>query len=67
MKIFAQNGFYISDMKVPIKHGSWRDNAVRYAESIGAKYKLTDKGHLMYTKIPEQMAEDFKEFLKAVL
>ena len=59
--------FYISDMKVPIKHGSWRDNAVSYAESIGAEYKLTDKGHLMYTKIPEQMAEDFKEFLKAVL
>ncbi len=59
--------FYISDMKVPIKQGSWRDNAVRYAESIGAEYKLTDKGHLMYTKIPEQMAEDFKEFLKAVL
>lgn len=59
--------FYISDMKVPMKQGSWRDNAVRYAESIGAEYKLTDKGHLMYTKIPEQMAEDFKEFLKAVL
>lgn len=59
--------FYISDMKVPIKHGSWRDNAVRYAESIGAEYKLTDKGHLMYTKIPEQMAENFKEFLKDVL
>ena len=59
--------FYISDMKVPIKQGSWRDNAVRYAESIGAEYKLTDKGHLMYTKISEQMAEDFKEFLKAVL
>ena len=55
--------FYISDMKVPIKHGSWRDNAVSYAESIGAEYKLTDKGHLMYTKIPEQMAEDFKAFL----
>lgn len=59
--------FYISDMKVPVKQGSWRDNAVRYAESIGAEYKLTDKGHLMYTKIPEQMAENFKEFLKAVL
>lgn len=59
--------FYISDMKVPMKQGSWRDNAVRYAESIGEEYKLTDKGHLMYTKIPEQMAEDFKEFLKAVL
>ncbi|MBR4097501.1 MAG: alpha/beta hydrolase [Oscillospiraceae bacterium] len=59
--------FYISDMKVPVKHGSWRDNAVRYAESIGAEYKLTDKGHFMYTKIPEQMAENFKEFLKAVL
>ena len=66
-KLKVPTYFYISDMKVPVKQGSWRDNAVRYAESIGAEYKLTDKGHLMYTKIPEQMAEDFKEFLKAVL
>ena len=59
--------FYISDMKVPIKNGSWRENAVRYAESIGAEYKLTDKGHLMYTRIPEQMADDFNKFLSTVL
>ncbi len=59
--------FYISDMKVPIKNGSWRENAVRYAENIGAEYKLTDKGHLMYTRIPEQMADDFNKFLSTVL
>lgn len=56
--------FYISDMKVPLKSGSWREFAIKYADSIGAEYKLTDKGHLMYSKIPEQMAADFKAFLK---
>lgn len=56
--------FYISDMKVPMKQGSWQEYAVRYAESIGAEYKLTDKGHLMYSVIPDKMAVDFKEFLK---
>lgn len=58
--------FYISDMKVPLKNGSWREFGVNYAKSISAKYKLTDKGHLMYSKIPEQMATDFKAFLKNI-
>lgn len=56
--------FYISDMKTPVKHGSWREFGINYAKSINAEYKLTDKGHLMYSKIPEQMATDFKNFLK---
>lgn len=59
--------FYISDMKVPLKQGSWREFGINYAESINAEYKLTDKGHLMYSKIPEQMAADFKVFLKKVI
>lgn len=59
--------FYISDMKVPMKQGSWRDNAIQYAESIGAEYKLTDKGHLMYSRIPDQMASDFINFLESVI
>lgn len=59
--------FYISDMKTPLKHGSWREFGINYAQSIGAEYKLTDKGHLMYSKIPEQMAADFKSFLKNVI
>lgn len=56
--------FYISDMKVPLNNGSWREFGINYAKSINADYKLTDKGHLMYSKIPEQMAADFKAFLK---
>lgn len=59
--------FYISDMKVPLKSGSWREFSIKYADSIGAEYQLTDQGHLMYTKIPEQMAADFKAFLKKVI
>ncbi len=58
--------FYISDMKVPLKNGSWREFGISYAKSINAEYKLTDKGHLMYTKIPDRMAADFKEFLKEI-
>ncbi len=56
--------FYISDMKVPMKNGSWREFAIAYARRIGAGYQLTDQGHLMYTRIPEQMASDFKAFLE---
>lgn len=56
--------FYISNMKVPMKKGSWREFAIQYANSIGAGYKLTNQGHLMYSKIPDQMASDFKDFLK---
>lgn len=59
--------FYISDMKTPVKHGSWREFGINYAKSIGAEYKLTDEGHLMYSKIPEQMADDFKGFLKCII
>lgn len=59
--------FYISDMKVPLNNGSWREFGINYAKSISAEYKLTDKGHLMYSKIPEQIADDFKAFLKRVV
>lgn len=63
-KLKVPSFFYISDMKVPMKNGSWREYSIKYAESIGAEYKLTDQGHLMYSRIPEQMASDFKYFLK---
>lgn len=56
--------FYISDMKVPMKQGSWKEYAIKYAEEIGAEYTVTDKGHNMYSKIPDEMAEKFKNFLK---
>lgn len=59
--------FYISDMKVPMKNGSWREYSIKYAKSIGAKYKLTDQGHLMYSKIPDQMAYDFDNFLNSAI
>jgi len=51
-------------MRIPIKEGSWRECAIKYAKSIHAEYKLSDKGHLMYTVIPDEMAKDFLEFLE---
>lgn len=59
--------FYISDMKVPLEQGSWREFGINYAKSINAEFKLTDKGHFMYSKIPDQMAADFKAFLMRVI
>lgn len=58
--------FYISDFKAPMKEGTWKEYAIKYAEKIGAQYKITDKGHLMYTKIPDEMAENFKRFLSKI-
>lgn len=58
--------FYISDFKAPMKEGSWKEYAIKYAEKIGAQYKITDKGHMMYTKIPDEMAESFKGFLSKI-
>ncbi len=56
--------FYISDFKAPMKQGSWKEYAIKYAEEIGAEYTVTDKGHNMYSRIPDEMAETFKKFLK---
>lgn len=56
--------FYISDMKMPMKNGSWKEYGIKYAEEIGAEYTVTDKGHNMYSVIPEEMAKNFKNFLK---
>lgn len=58
--------FYISDFKAPMKEGTWKEYAIKYAEKIGAQYKITDKGHMMYTKIPDEMAESFKRFLSKI-
>ncbi len=56
--------FYISDYNTPMKQGTWKGYAIKYAEEIGAEYIVTDKDHFMYTKIPDEMAQNFKDFLK---
>lgn len=59
--------FIISDMNSPAKSTTWREEGIKYAKSVGGEYFLTDKGHNMYTKIPDEMAGVFKKFLKKVL
>lgn len=58
--------FYISDMKTPVKSTTWKQEAIKYAEKAGGQYKYTDAGHMMYAKIPDEMARDFKNFLKTI-
>ena len=55
---------YISDMKVPGMKTTWRQAGITFAERCGAEYHLSDKGHMMYTKIPGEMAETFLNFLR---
>ncbi len=66
-KLKAPAFFYISNMKVPLKQGSWRDFAIQYAQSVNAQYRLTDKGHFMYSVIPDEMSGEFKKFLAKIL
>lgn len=56
--------FYITDFKTPMKNGSWKEYAIKYAEEIGAEYIVSDKGHNMHSVIPQEMADNFKKFLQ---
>jgi len=55
--------FYISDMKTLSKNVSWRKVGMDYAEKCGGEVHLSDKGHLMYAFIPDEMSETFDKFL----
>ena len=59
--------FFISDMKLPVKSVSWRQNGIDYAEKCGGEIHLSDKGHMMYAFIPDEMADTFDKFLQANL
>ena len=55
--------FYISDMKTLSKKVSWRKTGMDYAEKCGGEVHLSDKGHMMYAFIPDEMSETFSKFL----
>ncbi len=55
--------FFISDMKTPAKKLSWRQAGKAYAEKCGGEVHLSDKGHMMYAVIPDEMSETFERFL----
>lgn len=55
--------FYLSDMKTLSKNVSWRKVGMDYAEKCGGEVHLSDKGHLMYAFIPDEMSETFDKFL----
>ena len=57
--------FFISDMKGMSKKISWRQAALDYAEKCGGEVHMSDKGHMMYASIPDEMSETFDKFLEA--
>ena len=57
--------FYISDMKGMSKTVTWRQAGIDYAEKCGAEVHLSDKGHMMYAFIPDEMSDTFEKFLTA--
>ena len=59
--------FFISDMKTLSKNLSWRKFGQDFAEKCGGEVHLSDKGHMMYALIPDEMAETFDKFLQANL
>ena len=57
--------FFVSDMKMPVKSVSWRQVGADYAKKCGGELHLSDKGHMMYAFIPDEMSDTFKKFLAA--
>lgn len=57
--------FFISDMKGMSKKISWRQAGLDYAKKCGGEVHLSDKGHMMYAYIPDEMSETFDRFLEA--
>ncbi len=55
---------FISNMKSPVKALSWQQAARDYGEKCGAELHFVNEGHMMYTRIPDEMASVFKAFLK---
>ncbi|MEE5992655.1 MAG: alpha/beta hydrolase [Oscillospiraceae bacterium] len=58
--------FIVSNMKTPVKALSWQQAAKDYAEQCHAEIHLINEGHMMYTKIPDQIVQIFKTFLEKV-
>jgi pimeloyl-ACP methyl ester carboxylesterase len=57
--------FFISDMKSMSKRITWRQAEIDYAEKCGGEIHLSDKGHMMYAAIPDEMSDTFDRFLEA--
>lgn len=56
--------FVVSNMKSVTKEMSWQQAAKDYAEKCSAEIHLINEGHMMYAKIPDRIAEIFRNFLK---
>lgn len=57
--------FYISDMKGMSRKKTWRQAGLEYAEKCSAEVHLSDRGHMMYAFIPDEMSDTFDKFLAA--
>jgi pimeloyl-ACP methyl ester carboxylesterase len=56
--------FLVSNMKSPVKALTWQQAAKDYAAECNAEIHLMNEDHMMYTRIPDQVAEIFGAFLE---
>ncbi len=59
--------FFISNMEGAGKQMTWRQAGLQYAEKCKAEVHTSDKGHFLYTRIPDEMADIFDKFLNKIL
>lgn len=58
--------FFISDMKGMSKKITWRQAGIDYAKKCGGEIHLSDKGHMMYAYMPDEIADTFDRFLSDI-
>ncbi len=55
--------FIVSNMRSPVRALTWQQAAQDYAKHCNAEIHLMEEGHMLYTKIPDEVAGIFRSFL----
>lgn len=56
--------FFISNMRGLVNRITWQDAGKEYAKQCGGEVHMTDKGHMFYNYISDELAKIIKVFLK---
>lgn len=56
--------FFISNMRGMVKRITWQDAGKEYAQQCGGEVHMTDRGHMFYNFIPDEVARTIKDFLE---
>ena len=51
-------------MRGMVKRITWQDAGKEYAQQCGGEVHMTDRGHMFYNFIPDEVARTIKGFLE---